>query len=74
MVQLMVTSSKRAYATCCVTQVCCSQSPCPHGRLLLTCASAGDTQALKSRSGLVFVESLGLSAHTILFELFEHLC
>ena len=24
----MVTSSNRAYATCCVTQVCCSQSPC----------------------------------------------
>ena len=28
-VGLMVTSSKRIYATCCASQVCCSQSPCP---------------------------------------------
>ena len=28
-VRLMATSSERAYATCCVTQVYCSQSPCP---------------------------------------------
>ena len=28
----------------CASQVCCSQSPCPRGRPLLTCASAGDTQ------------------------------
>ena len=37
----------------CVSQVCCSQSPCPHSRPLLTCASAGDTQTLKSGSGSV---------------------
>ena len=43
MLGLMAISSKRASATCCMTPVCCSQSPCPHGRLLLTCASAGDT-------------------------------
>ena len=41
---LMVTSSKRAYATHCASQVCCSQSPCSHGRPLLTHASIGDTQ------------------------------
>ena len=32
MVGLMMTSSNRAYATCCVTQACCSQSPCLHRR------------------------------------------
>ena len=36
----MVTSSKRAYARGCVTQVCCTQSPCPCGKPLLTHASA----------------------------------
>ena len=30
MVELMVTSCKRTYASCRVAQVCCSQSPCPH--------------------------------------------
>ena len=30
MVELMAISSKRAYVTCCVTQVCCTQSPCAH--------------------------------------------
>ena len=39
-VGLMETSSKRAYATCSVTQVCRIQIPCPCGRLLLTYASA----------------------------------
>ena len=34
-----------------IFQVCCSQSPCPHSRLLLT--HAGDTQTLKNRSGSV---------------------
>ena len=33
---LTVTSSKRAYATLCDSQVCCSQSPCRQGRSLLT--------------------------------------
>ena len=64
----MATSSKRAYATCYVTQVYCSQSPCPHGRPLLTCASAGDTQTLKGTSGSVSVEPLGPGAHKVLFE------
>ena len=47
----MAASSKRAYATWLVTQVCCSQSPCPCGSPLLTRDSAGDTQTLKGRSG-----------------------
>ena len=46
-------SSKSAYATCCTSQVCSSQSPCPCGRPLLTCAATGDTQILKGRSGSV---------------------
>ena len=41
MLGLMVTSSKRADATHSMTQVCCSQSPCLHSRLLLTHVSAG---------------------------------
>ena len=49
MVWLMETSSKRAYATCCVTQVCCTQSPCPCSGLLLTPASTGNSQTLKGR-------------------------
>ena len=28
----------------CHTQVCCTQSPCPCGRPLLTCSFSGDTQ------------------------------
>ena len=44
MVGLKATSSKTAYATRWVTQVCCNQRPSPHGRSLLTWASPGDTQ------------------------------
>ena len=58
LVGLMMTSSKKAYVSHCVIQVSWSQSPCPHGRPLLTCASIGDTQTLRSRSGSV---SLGVS-------------
>ena len=54
---------QEGYATCYVSQVCCSQSPCPCGRSLLMCASAGDTQTLKGRSGSVSVGSLVL-VHT----------
>ena len=39
----------------CHTQVCCTQSPCPCGSLLLTHTSTGDTQTLKGRSGSVSV-------------------
>ena len=44
----------------CHTQVCCTQSPCPCGRPLLTCASSGDTQTLKGRSGSVSVGPPGV--------------
>ena len=37
----------------CHTQHCCTQSPCPCSRPLLTHASTGDTQTLKRRSGSV---------------------
>ena len=67
-VALVATSSKRPYATWCMFQVHCSQSPCPRGRPLLTHASAGDTQTFKGRSGSVSAGSLGLGAHKVLFE------
>ena len=72
MVGLMMTSSKRAYATHCMTEVCCSQSPCPQSRPLLTHASTGDTQTLKGRSGSVSVGSLVPGVHKVLFEPYEH--
>ena len=43
----------------CHLQVCCTQSPCPCGRPLLTCASTGDTLTLKGRSDSVSVGSPG---------------
>ena len=73
MVGLMVTSSKRACATCCMTQVCCTKSPYPHGKPLLTHSSAGDTQTLKGRSGSVTAVSLGPGAHKFSFEPSKHL-
>ena len=69
----MATSSKRAYATHCMSQVCCSQSPCPHGTQLLTCASTGRTQTHNGRTGSVSVGFLGPRAHKVLFEPSEHL-
>ena len=39
----------------CHTEVCCTQSPCPCGRLLLTHTSTGDAQALKGMSGSLSV-------------------
>ena len=62
-------------------QGCCSQSPCPHVNPLLTSASSGDPQTLKSMSGSVSVGSLGptrdlahkVLVHKVLFELSEHL-
>ena len=56
-----------------MSQVCCSQSPCPCGRPLLTHALTGDTQTLKGRSGSVSVGPLGPGAHKVLFEPSEHL-
>ena len=72
MVGLMVTSSKRACIIRYVTQVCCSQNTCPHSRPLLTHAT-GDTQTLKSKSGLVSVGPLGPGVHRVLLESSEHL-
>ena len=65
--------SKKTYATCWMTQVCCSQSSCLHSRPLLTQAPAGDTQTFKSRSGSVSVGSLGTGVHKVLFEPSKHL-
>ena len=65
----MATSSKRTSATCHASQVCSSQSPCPHCRPLLTRASAGDTQTLAQS----LVGFLGPGAHKVLFETSEHL-
>ena len=48
------------------TQDCCTQSPCPCGRPLLTLTSAGDTQTVQGRSGSVSVGSPGV--HKVLFE------
>ena len=53
MVGLMLTFSKRTYATHHTFQVCCSQSSSPCSKSLLTCASAGDAHTLKGRSGSV---------------------
>ena len=69
MVELMVTSSKRIYATCHASQVCCHQNPsCPHSRPLLTHASARDTYTLKGRSGSVSVGPLGPGVHKVLLK------
>ena len=65
---LTATSSKRIYTTSRASQVCCSQSPCAHGKPPLLRAPTGDTQTLKGRSGSVSVESLGPGAHQVLFE------
>ena len=50
----------------CHTQVCCTQSPCPCSRPLLTCTSAGDTQTQFWLSlcglGVRFVPFLRLSS------------
>ena len=53
--------------THCASQVCCSQSPCPHGRPLLTHASAGDRH---SKAGLAqsLVCSLGPGVQKVSFE------
>ena len=56
----------------CHTQICCTHSPCPCSRPLLTCTSAEDTQTLKGRSGSTSTGSPG--AHNVLFEPLEHLC
>ena len=49
-VELMATFFKKTYATCCASQDCCSQSPCPHGKPLLIHTFIGDTQTPKTKS------------------------
>ena len=60
LVGLMVTFSERTYAPLCAFQVCCSQSPCPHGRPLLTCASA---ETLKHSKAGVAQDLVEVTAH-----------
>ena len=50
------------------SQVCCSQSSYTRSSPQLTCASAGDTQTLKSRSGSFSWGSLDPGAHKDFFE------
>ena len=69
----MVTSFKRTYVTCCVTQASWTQSPWPCSRPLLTYTSTGDTQTLKDRSDSVSVGSLDPGAHKVLFSPSEYL-
>ena len=76
-VGLMATSSQRTYVTHCAPQVCCSQSPCPCRRPLLTRApretlnhsKAGLAQSLWVSPLL----SLGPGMHKVLSELPKHL-
>ena len=72
MVGLMATSSKRIYATCSTSQVCCCQNPCPRRKPLLTHASPGDTQTLKDRPAQSFVGSLCPGVDKVLFEPSEY--
>ena len=81
-VELTVASSKRMYAICHVSQVCCSQSPCLCSRPLLTHATTGDTQTSKASQAQCFffvvvvlfvcflrslLLSLGPGVHEVLF-------
>ena len=67
MVGLIVTASKRAYATHCMCKVCCNQRAYPSGRSLLIHASTGDTKTLKGRCGSV--GSLGSGACKVFWAL-----
>ena len=73
MAGLMTTSSKRTFATHRISQIYLSQSPFPHSRPPLACASSGDTQTLKGRSCSVSVGFLGVVEHRVLLEPSEHL-
>ena len=67
-VGLMVTSSKRAYAT---PRSAAPRAPALFGRPFLTYTSAEDTQTFKGRPGSVSVGSPG--AYKVLFEPSKHL-
>ena len=64
MVGLMATSSKRIYATSCVTRYLCPE-PLP---LQQATADSYLHRRLKHRSGSISVGSLGPGVHTVLFE------
>jgi hypothetical protein len=49
----MVNSYKRNYAGFCISQVCCSQGPCPFSRPLWTHTSPGDSWTLTGKCGLI---------------------
>ena len=72
MVGLMATSSKRIYAACSTSQVCCCQNLCPRRKPLLTHASPGDTQTLKDRPAQSFVGSLCPGVDKVLLEPSEY--
>ena len=57
--------------TCCISQACCNQSPCPCSRPLLILASEGDMQTLKEKSGSVSMGFLGYGVYEVLFEPLE---
>ena len=69
-VGLVLTSSKRSYATHPASQVC---GNCPFWQPLLTLVPEGNIQALKGRSNSVSVGSLGPIVHRVLFESSKHL-
>ena len=69
MVELMVTSSRRAYV---IARSTAPRVPAPV-QSTADPISVGDTQTLKGSSGSVSMGSLGPSAHKILFEPSEHL-
>ena len=65
--EVMVTSSKRTYATCCTSQDCCSQSLAPR-QVLWTHACTRDSEHAQARLARPLVGSLLLSpgAHRVL--------
>ena len=67
---LMATSSKRIYATSCVTRYLCPE-PLP---LQQATADSYLHRRLKHRSGSISVGSLGPGVHTVLFESSEQVC
>ena len=73
MVQLMVTSSKRAHATRCVSQVCCSQRPCPRSRPSRPLSPQETLRHFIGSSGSVSVVPLGPGMQKLLFEPSKHL-
>ena len=71
MMGLIVISSKRAYATCCMTHSAAVRSTVSTADLFLhrrRHSIGGDTQTLKGRSGSVSVGPLGPGSHKVLFE------